>query len=354
MSTTHSALPAHAPSNWLSIAIASCRAHAPLWALLAAYWAANFVIMSYAPGVDKTPSGSGRIALLLGSTYFLAYLVARPIHLALTGNKSPLRALAHDILDLRRFLNGAHVILIFLPFIALFSEIKLAIPHLQPFAWDTAFYQADLAIHGGLLPHEWLSPLLAHPHVMAAINFMYHLWFFVMWAWLLAFAFQREATALRMRYLLAYFSIWVLAGSFTAIAFSSAGPCFYGLLGLSPDPYAGLMHSLREINQTAPLLALNIQAKLWDTYQHGNFDQGISAMPSIHNATSMLFALAAFKINRWLGWALSLFAVIIGIGSVILGWHYAVDAYAGWFLAWLIWKAAGPISRRLTTQGALP
>jgi len=265
-----------------------------------------------------------------------------------------LRVLASDMLDLRRLLNGAHVILMFLPFISLFSQIKVAIPHLQPFAWDMAFYKADLVLHGGVLPHEWLSPLLAFPRVMGAINFAYHLWFFVMWALLLAFAFQREATALRMRFLLSYFAVWILAGSFLAIAFSSAGPCYFGLIGLSPDPYAGLMRALHQIHEVQPLLALNVQARLWEGYQTGNFDQGISAMPSIHNATSILFALVCFRVNRWLGWAFSLFALIIGVGSVILGWHYAVDAYVGWIIAYLIWKAMGPVSRRLTTQGALP
>ena len=354
MSLSTSLSPVLAPSRILPVLTDSLRANAPLWVLLAFYWAVNLAIVWQVPEINKTPSTSDQIVLLLGGTYFFLYLVGRTIHLALTGNKAPLHALANEIFDLKRFLNGFHVIFAFIPFIALFSEIKVAIPYLQPFAWDMAFYQADLVLHGGVLPHEWLSPLLAWPRVMSGINFAYHLWFFIMWALLLAFAFQREASALRMRYLLSFFGLWIIAGSFAAIAFSSAGPCYFGLIGLSPDPYAGLMRALHQIHAVEPLMALDLQARLWEGYEDKHFDHGISAMPSLHNATSILFALVCFRVNRWLGWAFSLFALIIAVGSVILGWHYAVDAYVGWMITYAIWKAMGPISRRLTTQGALP
>lgn len=354
MTISASTAPILATTRFLPSLIVSCRENVPLWVMLGIYWLLNLAIMSQVPNVNKTPSASGQIALLLATLYFLLYLVGRSIHLALTGNKTPLQALANDVFDIRRALNGIHVIVVFLPFIAMFSEIKVAIPHLHPFAWDIAFYKADLALHGGVLPHEWLSPLLNWPSAMGVINFAYHLWFFIMWALMLIFAFQREASALRMRFLLSFFGIWMIGGSIAAIAFSSAGPCYFGLIGLSPDPYAGLMQALHQIHEVEPLLALNVQARLWEGYQTGNFDQGISAMPSIHNATSILFALVCFRVNRWLGWAFSLFALVIGVGSVILGWHYAVDAYVGWIIAYAIWKAAGPVSRRLTTQGALP
>ena len=60
-------------------------------------------------------------------------------------------------------------------------------------------------------------------------------------------------------------------------------------------------------------------------------------MPSIHLAMAMLFVLLAFEVRKWLGWLFVGYAVIMQIGSVILGWHYAVDGYAGIILAYLIW-----------------
>jgi hypothetical protein len=45
---------------------------------------------------------------------------------------------------------------------------------------------------------------------------------------------------------------------------------------------------------------------------------------------------------------------VILLGSVHLGWHYAVDGYAGLLLGWLAWIAAGPVARwhsaRATTK----
>jgi hypothetical protein len=38
---------------------------------------------------------------------------------------------------------------------------------------------------------------------------------------------------------------------------------------------------------------------------------------------------------------LTAYAVVIFIGSVHLGWHYAIDGYAGIAGTWLIWKFAG-------------
>ena len=70
---------------------------------------------------------------------------------------------------------------------------------------------------------------------------------------------------------------------------------------------------------------------------------GISAMPSMHVASSVLMALYASTHARWAGWAMWTFAALIMIGSVHLGWHYAIDGYFGAVIAWCAWV----IGRRL-------
>jgi membrane-associated phospholipid phosphatase len=50
-----------------------------------------------------------------------------------------------------------------------------------------------------------------------------------------------------------------------------------------------------------------------------------------------LFACLAFEVRRWFGWVCVAYAAILQIGSIILGWHYAVDGYAGLILACAIW-----------------
>jgi hypothetical protein len=68
---------------------------------------------------------------------------------------------------------------------------------------------------------------------------------------------------------------------------------------------------------------------------------GISAMPSIHNAVTMLYVLALWGCSRLVRLLTVAFAAIILIGSVHLGWHYALDGLFAWATAAAIWVAAG-------------
>jgi membrane-associated phospholipid phosphatase len=85
---------------------------------------------------------------------------------------------------------------------------------------------------------------------------------------------------------------------------------------------------------------------LWAIYS-GDFEApgGISAMPSMHNAQAMLFAAAAWRVDRRFGLAMWVFAAIIFVGSIHLGWHYAVDGIVGAAAALLVWKACGSYIR---------
>ena len=85
--------------------------------------------------------------------------------------------------------------------------------------------------------------------------------------------------------------------------------------------------------------ALPVQDLLWEGFigtRPGS--TGISAFPSMHVATTVLIALYASSLCRWLGYLGWVFAAIIMVGSVVLAWHYAVDGYAGGLIALAIWK----------------
>ena len=68
---------------------------------------------------------------------------------------------------------------------------------------------------------------------------------------------------------------------------------------------------------------------------------GVSAMPSMHIATATICLLAA-RGTRWLFLAV-LFWLLTFVGSVYLGYHYAVDAPVAAAVAMLCWIAAGKI-----------
>ena len=79
---------------------------------------------------------------------------------------------------------------------------------------------------------------------------------------------------------------------------------------------------------------------------------GISAIPSVHNAMAVLFALVSFRMNRALGLAMSAFAAFIWVASVYLNWHYAVDGLAGGIGAIVLWKLSGAlVEQRFRAEG---
>ena len=155
---------------------------------------------------------------------------------------------------------------------------------------------------------------------------------------------------IRARFFLSFAAGWVLLGLVAAYLFSSAGPCYAAYVG-SPaaNDYAPLMQRLHAIDAAGyPLGALEWQAQLWDAYSHHRygFALGISAFPSMHNAISFLYVLAASKARPWvrvLTWA---FASMILIGSVHLGWHYIADGLVAWPAMAAIWWGAGAYLRK--------
>jgi membrane-associated phospholipid phosphatase len=219
--------------------------------------------------------------------------------------------------------------------------LKGAIAVLAPFRWDLTLSHVDKALHFGHAPYEYLAGLLEYPLVVFGFNFAYNFWFVVMVAMFFTSAIARRDTLLRHQFILSFMLVWVLAGFFVAMGFSSAGPCYFARLGLG-DAYKPLTDALGLASESYPIWALTTQDMLWNGYTGASTGSiGISAFPSLHVATAVLFAIYASR--RWgrIGIAFWAFAATILVGSVVLGWHYAVDGYAGALLSVLIWKSAG-------------
>jgi membrane-associated phospholipid phosphatase len=64
-------------------------------------------------------------------------------------------------------------------------------------------------------------------------------------------------------------------------------------------------------------------------------------MPSLHVAIAFSYVLLGAAIDRRLALAGGVFTALILIGSVHLGWHYAIDGYFSILMTWLIWRAVG-------------
>ena len=270
--------------------------------------------------------------------------------------QSPIRAFAAESRDLvvrpSRLINALPVFAAMIFFNKAMVELKPAIPMINPFSWDVSFMDLDRALHFGFDPWMILQPVMGFDLVTYGVNFLYNFWFVVLfgaWFW---FGFRDTASELRTRFFLAYMLIWWIGGGLLAVMFSSAGPVYYGNLGLSPDPFTGLFAYLHEVDGRIPLWFLKTQAMLWDGYTGKIPALGISAMPSMHNASAMLFALTFWRVKPWIGLLFAAYAAVILLGSVHLGWHYAVDGYAGIAIGLLGWWIAGPIARWFTNLPA--
>ena len=262
--------------------------------------------------------------------------------------ESPTRHLAGKIrsfvADPDRLIGMAIMSALIVIFMANFAFMKDAIPTLQPFSWDSAFHKMDRFLFAGTDPWRLTFALFGTPMATTAINAVYHAWVFVIYFFLLAAVCGVLEHRLKLIFLYAFVLTWVVGGVLLAIVFSSAGPGYFARLGLGAD-FEPQMELLRQFNEVLPVWSLTVQEMLWDSYS-GNAGSisGISAMPSMHVASSVVVTLLAFRIHRNFGRAMLVFTAIMMVGSVHLGWHYAVDGVMGALVALGAWFAAERIA----------
>ncbi len=222
-------------------------------------------------------------------------------------------------------------------FICSYSSFKQAIPLVHGFSSDALLFHFDKILHFNVSPWEILHPIIGYPAITRFIDFCYVAWGSI-FAYSLLYMACHCDRRLRLGFFISLACCWIVIGNILAMIFSSAGPCYFSqATGSAINPYMPLFDYLRSIPD---LQAINIQDLLWKAFQTGHFMPlgGISAMPSMHVSVAVLLALLYRKINKWLGWTMIGFAIIIQVGSVHLGWHYAADGYISATLTILIWK----------------
>lgn len=229
-------------------------------------------------------------------------------------------------------------------FMACFLYWKMKIPTVNPFSWDKAFADADAWLFGGRQGWEVLHPWLSGDTVTRALDANYGFWGMAcLFFWVAAAASNRLRPEIRSQYWLATLMTWLLVGLVSATLLSSAGPVYYHHVTGDAARYEGLTAFLASFNGS--LVSTNVQDILWSIHAgEVNGAGGISAMPSMHNAQSLLFILLARHLGRpYLVFAVA-FTAAIFVGSVHLGWHYAVDALVSFALVPPIWYAASRLT----------
>jgi len=227
-----------------------------------------------------------------------------------------------------------------------YSTIKTRIPVFNDYSWDIAFYKLDQILFFGNDPWKAFDFLYDYPIVIKSLDTLYSvIWPILLFgSWVTCFASRRHSVHRRIQYCLAILLSWFIGGNLLAIVFASVGPVYFGEFTNLASPYIEQMQLLASIHETQTLGAFTYQEYLMDVYKSGSYGLGgISAMPSMHITTAILF-IFMFGKNIIMRSLLIAYAVIIYFTSFILAWHYAVDgllsipiAIGGWYLSgWIL------------------
>lgn len=233
----------------------------------------------------------------------------------------------------RNLIDLVKVLLLLKLTLLIYCNIKQAIPFINPNLYDSQLLVLDRIFHLGFNPNTY-SVQVVGDHVIAGIlDRIYISWYLVKPMVLAYFAIIPDRR-IHIRFFTCYFAMWIFGGLF-AVVIPSLGPIY-----THPEWFAKL--NIPFANRLQQLLLKHYQAAILHPEKYKIFIyEGIAAFPSLHVGIIALFAFFFWQVNRKAGMAIFAYLSFIQIGSVLLGWHYAIDGYFGIGLAWGFYYLSG-------------
>lgn len=247
-----------------------------------------------------------------------------------------IRDFLSGVLTLQSGSSWLRVCLSFMLVTFAYAWLKVCVPLLNERLWDAALWRLDRWLHFGVSPNVFAIELLRGTVLLPALDLWYSAWLLTVFvAWSFA-AIDRDLRA-RRHFMLASAAL-SLTGAWLYLAMPAAGPCY-----AFPEILSGVASEVSRAVEGQAALAGNYAKMV--AGRDGSLRQfnpflGVAAMPSLHVGGHFLFALWA---NRWAQWAygpLLLATALTFLGSLVTGWHYAVDGYVGMAIAWLAVRVA--------------
>ena len=217
-----------------------------------------------------------------------------------------------------------------------YSWLKVFIPRLNVWVTDPLLAVLDFKLHFGINPNRFLIELFPSPAFFRFLDIYYAQFLVtigVAFAWYGAALSRRE----RARFASGFAVLWI-AGAWAYVAAPSLGPCY-----VFPEDYAAVRPHMPGQTGTQRVLLAQHRLVTGGTREGEglalNAAFGIAALPSLHVAGQAFVALFARRRNPRLSFLFWLLTALTFAGSLVTGWHYAVDGYAGLLLAFIAWKA---------------
>lgn len=219
------------------------------------------------------------------------------------------------------------------------------------FPFDPALAAVDRFLFAGQDPWVIFHDLFGSVWFTIMVDRAYTIWAVILMACPVVWAAMVKDPVVRARLISCWIGVWLLIGGVAAWLLASAGPMYYPHL-VGPDQSFSMLHDrIVELGRLAEVAGSKLatptgHVALLNRYMQGNYVPGfgISAMPSVHVAMATLFAIGGFVLHRWIGWLMTAYAVLIWIGSVYLGWHYATDGIVGAAMTIGMWKLSGKLA----------
>lgn len=275
----------------------------------------------------------------IGVGLYCAYLLLR---------RRPIKPYFRRVVSASWLLLTLRLWLAIIVFFFCYLWLKVCTPLVNYRLWDGVFWRLDTILHLGFSPSIFLTELTRDTGLIGLLDIWYGLWLPSV-SLSIAFFLAMPAARVRRRFVLSCVLIWVLGAW-----------CYVSLPALGPI-YAFRPH-FEEVLPEIPH-ASSAQAMLWDNYQKvvagrdGDLKQfkpalGIAAMPSLHVGVHWLLMLWIRRYVRPL-YALAVIGTLLTfLGSIVTGWHYAVDGYVGIGLGHLCYWLANRTERQPKTHPA--
>ncbi len=217
-----------------------------------------------------------------------------------------------------------------------YTWLKVCVPLLRSTALDPLFWRLDRALHFGFSPSIFATQLAHGTLLVPLLDRWYGIWVSVVIA-TLAYVFFSPDLAARRNFAFACAVLW-LGGAFLYWALPAVGPCF-----TAPEVFTALAarmpHALAGQGELWRNYLTMIAGRSGDLYRFNPY-LGVAAMPSLHVGAHWMFALWSRRHAPRLFLPFALATLLTFFASLVTGWHYAIDGYAGMLLAWLAVRLA--------------